>query len=355
MSNKTVKLTTLEKIKDQIRKVEKIYKESKKRNDESSMEKCEERYKELRVLLFSNESYFENLNSENLSEQLAKTTDTNEISQINSKLRQKEKYLNNSSYINLIDECDTINKLKQRKFKKKVLTVGVLATLAALTTTMYSCNRLKDNKDEKEDKYVVSEENSSEIINDTVANTEEEKNSSTTQQDNLVTEDEKVNSTTEKDNTTDDNSISDKTNENNSLNSESHIEYLNPNVSNYNEEVIIPEITPDEQPAIDYPFTQEDNTELNKDEKTEDPVIVYEEAPKIPDNMPVDETTTQTSKPENTQEQEKPSNSESENNENTIVTEEEAPKIPDDMPIEEDENDVTYYSEENSYTLTLHM
>ena len=176
-----VKLTKFNKIQTAIDELVKQYETSKDTASKEELERMSEEYKRLRVLLRSNNHYFENLTEEKLEKQ-------GEL-----KLKEQQVYKANAEYINKIEAATTledltetkevkpipiVNEDKPKKFnfvrkhwKKVALTAAVLTTMMI---TVIACGKANKNVSEKSNNTSYTDETDAEL--ETTENTNALKN-----------------------------------------------------------------------------------------------------------------------------------------------------------------------------------
>ena len=161
MANKTVKLTKFEKIESELQELSKRYGDAILNDDKEELEAISRRYKELRVLMLSNEDYFINYNPKALKSEIQDEEDLERKYQLQEQLRLKKQqrrlYKSNNAYIGTIDKSLTMaeyvkrNKNKTwnfvRKHFKKIILTGVL--IGGLAVGLKSCSKEEKDKFDK--------------------------------------------------------------------------------------------------------------------------------------------------------------------------------------------------------------
>ncbi len=392
------KLTKFKKIKENIEKIVEEYKEAKENNDENRMIELQAEYEDQKILLYSNESYFQNLKKKELKSEKNELEDDQEIKNINAKLNQKKEYANNKSYIDMVEKSKTIDEyienashkkrnFVRRHFKKFALGVALVVALLSggkLLSGRNNNDSIKDNKTNIESTIDSTEDypqdydnmfntnipdvNIENNINEgQEINEEQEINQGQTidvnpessetiiQLDPNITNDDTKTTTTET-------IIPEKEVE--EQDSQDYIPSIepgkedNPSEENSNEIVIVEEETPEDDTDIvddtekEETQDQESSIEPGKDnDSSEEEIVIVEEETK-PDNPTIVEEDDQENNNEmEPTEETKPGNSgETDSSENTeekvtIIEIEEPQPLDDPVEIESDEKDVIYYDE----------
>lgn len=388
-----VKLTKFNKIQTAIDELVKQYETSKDTASKEELERMTEEYKRLRVLLRSNNHYFENLTEEKLEKQ-------GEL-----KLREQKVYEANAEYINKIEEAATLDDLTKtnevkaapivatvnetkpkkvnlvRKNWKKVVLLA--ATMTALMATVIACGNKnkKVNTNTEDFSYVDQTDAEVETTEETITlNDLKDAKAGITLRElpkeftkREIPEDVKkelnINSTTPTGTSKNEVTVEEKA--------------LDPHVSNSDKDTkkvtkteILPEKEAKEPKPVDYPTTEKDKTKpipskekvtvTEVEEKTEpttpptenntnptptpaptptidipeEEIVTIieeeEEQPTIDPNMPVEDTTVINSVPETQPTVEETTEKVKEEEKVTIIEEEETETIDlDELPIEE--------------------
>ena len=278
MEKRTVKLTKISKIQEELDNLAKEYEVAKRDNNQEAKESIKERYEELKVLLRSNAVYFKNLNSENTSE---------------AKEIEKQNYQNNRRYISMVEKSNTLDDYVKKNEKRTIVKkhwkkVALGATIVALIGSISACSlNKKGNINKNEVVYTSNEEIKEPTTEDVKLNDISETKEDTNIQLNALPEE------------------NNKDNIKGGKNSNPNVEYtsvpegktiekaLDPHVDTNTASgittntIIIKENEATEPTAEDYKTEIIDRTDISKEEKEE----ITETEEKIPvntDNLPID-------------------------------------------------------------------
>ena len=158
MKNETVNLTKFEDIQQELKELEVRYKNASEKDDKEELTKINNRYKELRTLLFSCENYYKNIyNAEKLKEEIELEDDDSIIDELQSELTdknyEKKLFKKNKAYISILDKAPSIeeyanNTKKKLNFVQRNIVPIVLATalLVGGGVVLSSCGKSNNNK-----------------------------------------------------------------------------------------------------------------------------------------------------------------------------------------------------------------